>query len=84
MRCNIFIEGRRVASAGLLISYCVLMATVAMAGIFFLEQWHYSPVKVMRESPKAIAAMQSRIVDEVIANESEDDHDVDGQMLSMM
>jgi hypothetical protein len=84
MRRYILLEGGKMAKAGLLISYCVLIATVAMAGIFFLEQWHYSPVKVMRESPKAIAAMQSRIVDEVIANESEDDHDVDGQMLSMM
>ena len=34
----------------------------------------------MRESPEAIAAMQPRIVDEVIMGENEDDHDVDGQM----
>ena len=68
------------ANAGLLISYGVLMATLAVAGIFLLEQWHFSPVKVMRESPEAIAAMQSRVVDEVIMGENEDDHDVDGQM----
>lgn len=67
------------ASAGLLVSYCVLMATLAAAGTFLVAHWHFSPMKVMRESPAAIAAMQSRIVDEVIASESEDDHDVDGQ-----
>jgi Domain of unknown function (DUF4190) len=80
MRRNIFLEGEKMASAGLLISYCVLMATVAAAGIFFLEHWHFSPVKVLRESPEATAAMQSRMVDEVIMGENEDDHDVDGQM----
>jgi DNA-directed RNA polymerase subunit RPC12/RpoP len=83
MRRNIFLEGEKMASAGLLISYCVLMATLAMAGIFFLEHWHFSPVKVMRESPEVIAAMQPRVVDEVIIGENEDDHDMDGQMLSM-
>jgi len=30
------------ANAGLLISYCVLMATLAVAGIFFWEHWHFS------------------------------------------
>ena len=78
MRCSIYLEGKKMANAGLLISYCVLMATLAVTGTFLLAHWHFSPVKVMRESPAAIAAMQSRIVDEVIANESEDDHDVDG------
>ena len=38
----------------------------------------------MRESPEAIAAMQPRIVDEVIIGENEDDHDMDGQMVAMM
>lgn len=68
------------ANAGLLISYCVLMATLAVAGISLLEQGRFSPVKVMRETPEAIAAMQSRVVDEVIIGENEDDHEVDGQM----
>ena len=80
MRRNIFLVGEKMANAGLLISYCVLMATLAVAGIFLLEHWHFSPVKVMRESPEAIAAMQPRVVDEVIIGENEDDHDVDGQM----
>jgi hypothetical protein len=80
MRRNIFLVGEKMANAGLLISYCVLMATLAVAGIFFCEHWHFSPVRVMRESPEAIAAIQPRVVDEVIMGENEDDHDVDGQM----
>jgi len=80
MRRNIFLVGEKTANAGLLISYCVLMAALAVTGIFFVEQWHFKPVKVMRESPEAIASMQPRVVDEVIIGENEDDHDVDGQM----
>ncbi len=80
MRRNFFLVGEKMANAGLLISYCVLMATLAVAGISLLEQGRFSPVKVMRETPEAIAAMQSRVVDEVIIGENEDDHEVDGQM----
>jgi len=80
MRRNVFLVGEKMANAGLLISYCVLLATVAVAVIFFLEHRHFIPVKVMRESPEAIAAMQPRVVDAVIMGENEDDHDVDGQM----
>jgi hypothetical protein len=83
MRRNIFLEGEKTANAGLLISYCVLLATLVVAGIFLLEHWHFSPVKVMRETPEAIAALQPRVVDEVIIGENEDDHDMDGQMISM-
>jgi hypothetical protein len=82
MRRNIFLEGQKMANAGLLISYCVLMATLAVAGTFLVAHWQFSPVKVIRESPEAIAAMQPRVVDEVIIGDNEDDHDVDGQMLS--
>jgi hypothetical protein len=83
MRRNIFLVGEKTASAGLLISYCVLLATMAVAGIFLLEHWHFSPMKVMRESPEAIASIQPRVVDEVVIGENEDDHDMNGQMLSM-
>lgn len=84
MRRSVFLGGEKMANAGLLISYCVLLATLALTGTFFLADWHFSPVKVVRESPAAVAALQPRIVDEVIAGENEDDHDMDGQMLSMM
>ena len=80
MRRDIFLVGEKMAGAGLLISYCVLMAMLAVTGIFLLKHWQSSPVKVMRESPEAVAAMQPWVVDEVIMGENEDDHDVDGQM----
>jgi uncharacterized protein DUF6805/uncharacterized protein DUF4190 len=82
MKRNVFLEGEKIANAGLLISYSVLMAMVAVAGIFILEHWHFSPVKVLRESPEAIAALQPRVVDEVIVGGDEVDHDVQGQMLT--
>jgi Domain of unknown function (DUF4190) len=82
MRRNIFLAGEKMAGAGLLISYCVLMATMALAGVFLLEQWHFKPVMVMRESPEAIVALQQRTVDEIIIGENEDDHDMIGQMYS--
>jgi DNA-directed RNA polymerase subunit RPC12/RpoP len=80
MRRNFFLVGDKMASAGLLISYCVLIGTLTLTGTFLGEYWHFKPVKVLRESPEAIAAMQPRVVDEVIMGENEDDHDVDGQM----
>lgn len=80
MRRNVFLVGEKMANAGLLIGYGVLTATLVLAGIFCLEQWHLRPVKVMRDSPAAIAALQARVADEVIIDENEDDHDVDGVM----
>ncbi|HEY2329632.1 MAG TPA: DUF4190 domain-containing protein [Verrucomicrobiae bacterium] len=80
MRRDFFLEGEKMADAGLLISYCVLLATLAVVGTGLLERWHFSPVRVMRESPEAITAMQKRVVDEVIMGETEEDHDVDGRM----
>ena len=82
MRRNIFLVGEKMANAGLIISYSVLMATVALAATFLLEHWLSIPVKVLRETPEAIAALESRVVDEVVMGENEDDHDVDGQMYS--
>jgi hypothetical protein len=82
MRRDIFLVGNKMASAGLVISYCVLLATLALAGIACLERWHFSPVMILRESPAAMAALQPRIVDEVIIGENEDDHEVNGQKQS--
>ena len=82
MRRNFFLVGEKMANAGLLISYCVLMATLVVTGTFLVEHLHYRPSKVMRESPEAIAALQPRVVDEVIIGQNEDDHEVDGVMHS--
>ncbi len=80
MRRTIFLQGEKMANAGLLISYCVLIAMLALTGTCLLEQRSSRPVKTLRESPDAIAALQPRVVDEVIISENEDDHDVDGEM----
>jgi len=82
MRRDIFLVGQKMANAGLVISYCVLIATLALAGIACLEHWHFSPVMVMRESPAALSALQPRIVDEVVIGENEEDHELDGQKVS--
>lgn len=79
MRRDIFLVGEGMANAGLIIGYCVLLATLALAGIAGLERWHFRPVMVLRESPAALAAVQPRIVDEVVIGENEDDHELDGQ-----
>jgi len=79
MRRNIFLEGEKLANTGLAISYSVLAAFIVLAGVAGFEQFYYHPVKVVRESPEALAAIQPRVVDEVIMGETDDDHDVDGQ-----
>jgi DNA-directed RNA polymerase subunit RPC12/RpoP len=79
MRRDIFLVGEKMATAGLLISYCVLMATLALAGIARLEHRLSRPVMVMRESPDATAAMQARIVDEIVIGGNEEDHELEGQ-----
>lgn len=60
MRRTVFLEGEKLADAGLLISYCVLLAMLVVAGMFPLEHWLSTPV--MRPSPAAIAASQPGVV----------------------
>jgi DNA-directed RNA polymerase subunit RPC12/RpoP len=78
MRRDVFLVGEKMANAGLLISYSVLMATLALAGVASVVRWHYRPLMVMRESTDAIAARQLRMVDEVVIGENEDDHEMNG------
>ena len=70
------------ANAGLFISYCVLTAMLATAGTFAIEQRLHGPVMVIRNTPEAIAAMQPRVVDEVVIGENEEDHDMGGMRIS--
>jgi DNA-directed RNA polymerase subunit RPC12/RpoP len=79
MRRDIFLVGEKMANAGLVISYCMLLAMLGVAGIACLERWHSSPVMVRRESPEAQAALQPRIVDEVVIGENENDHGFNGE-----
>ena len=83
MRRDIFLVGAKMASAGLTISYCVLLALLVLAGISGLERWHFRPVMVLRDSPSAMAALEPRVVDEVIIGDNEDDHGVQGQSESV-
>ena len=80
MRRTVFLEGEKLATAGLVISYTVLAATLAMMGAAVLEQWYYSPDKVSGDAAEAVATAQPDLVDEVTMDENEDDHDVDGLM----
>jgi hypothetical protein len=82
MQRDIFLVGEKIANAGLLISYCVLMAALTLAGVAGLVRWHTRPVFVLRESPAAIAALQPRIVDEVVIGANEEDHELGGHRYS--
>lgn len=82
MRRNIFLEGEKMAAGGLLISYSMLAASLAVMGFALLVHLYYRPVMVERESAESLSALHFRTLDEVIMDENEDDHDVDGQMHS--
>ena len=82
MRKDIFLEGEKIANAGLLISYCVLIATLIFASAGFTVRWHFHPVRTVLESPDAVGPSPSRVVDEVVVNKNEEDHDMEGQGLS--
>jgi hypothetical protein len=81
MRKDIFLEGEKMANAGLVISYCVLIGTLVFAMTGLAVRWHFHPVRTVLSSGDAIMAPASRIVDEVIANKTEEDHDMEGQGL---
>ncbi|HEY3762454.1 MAG TPA: DUF4190 domain-containing protein [Verrucomicrobiae bacterium] len=80
MRRNVFLVGEKMANAGLLISYCVLLGMLALAGTAFLGHLYNSPTKVVLGSANDTAADQSQVVDDVAIGDSEDDHDENGQM----
>lgn len=83
MRKDVFLEGEKIANVALIISYCVLTA-VLLCGIISLGvQWHFHPVRVIRPSPDAAAAPDYRIVDDVVINETEEDHELSGQNSSL-
>lgn len=83
MRKDVFLEGEKIANAGLIISYCALTA-VLLCGIISLGvQWHFHPVRVIRPSLDAAAAPDYRIVDQIVINETEEDHEFSGPMNSL-
>jgi len=80
MRRNVFLEGERMATAGLIISYCILSLALTGAGAITLAERGSRPIIVLRETQAAQAALKPRIVDEVTMGDSgnEDDHDREG------
>jgi hypothetical protein len=57
---------------------------VLLCGIISLGvQWHFHPARVVRPSLNTAAAPDYRIVDEVVINETEEDHELSGQMFSL-
>jgi hypothetical protein len=82
MRKDIFLEGEKIADAGLLISYGVLIVTLIFATAGFAVRWHFHPVRTVLESGDAVGPSSSRVVDEVVVNKNEEDHDMEGQGLS--
>lgn len=83
MRKDVFLEGEKIANAGLLISYFVIAAAFLFAIISLAVQWHFHPVRVIRPSLEAAAAADYRIVDEVVINETEEDHELGSQNSSL-
>ena len=83
MRKDVFLEGEKIANAGLIISYFVLTAVLFCGIISLGVQWHFHPVRVIRPSLDASAAPDYRIVDEIVINETEDDHEFSGQYSSL-
>jgi hypothetical protein len=74
MRKDVFLEGEKMANAGLVISYCMLALALVGAGMVFSVYWQLHPRRTVLASFDAPDAPQSRVVDEVIAGQNEDDH----------
>lgn len=70
------------ANAGLAISYCVMIATLAFAMTGLAVRWHFHPGRTVLASGDAVVASASRVVDEVKIGETEEDHEMEGQMES--
>jgi hypothetical protein len=83
MRKDVFLEGEKIANAGLIISYCVLAAVLFCGIISLAVQWHFHPVRVVRPSLEAAVAPDYRIVDQIVINETEEDHEFSGPMNSL-
>lgn len=83
MRKDVFLEGEKMANAGLIISYCVLAAVLLCGFVSLGVQWHFHPVRVIRPSLDAAAAPDYRIVDQVVIGETEEDHELGGRMYSL-
>lgn len=86
IRRDIFLAGEKMANAGLFISYFFLAVVLVSTTAFIGVQRHFRPISMVRESPQELAALQPRVIDEVVPDESttaEDDHHVEGTRTSV-
>ena len=77
MRKDVFLEGEKIANAGLIVSYCVLTLMLLFATAGLAVRWHFHPTRTVLQSGDALVPA-SRIVDEVTIAETEEDHDMEG------
>ena len=77
MRKDVFLEGEKIANAGLVISYCVLIVTLVFATVGLAVRGHFHPTRTVLSSGDA-SLPASRVVDEVTINETEEEHDLEG------
>jgi hypothetical protein len=80
MRKDIFLMGEKMANAGLIISYCVMIITLVFAVTGFAVRWHYHGARTVLATADAPPAPASRIVDQVTVPDGEEDHDFEGRV----
>ena len=80
MRHDIFLGGEKLANAGLIISYCMLAVTLVFGAIGLVVRWQYRPVRTVLSSANSAVIPDSRIVDEVKIEKTEEEHSMEGQV----
>lgn len=86
IRRDIFLEGEKMANAGLIISYFVLSVVLVFTATLLVTQRHFHPISKVRESPQELAALQPRVIDEVVPDQSssaEEEHNLSGSRSSL-
>ena len=71
MRRDPLLDGEKMANAGLIISYFMLVVVLFTSTGFALMLHHWDPVVVVRNTPAVRGDLDSRIVDEVLIGDPE-------------
>lgn len=81
MQKDVFLEGEKMANAGLAISYCVLAAWLLVGIVALGARWHSHPVRTVLASGDAPLGPDYRMVDQLTVDKTEDDHAEDDHSL---
>src|SRR6185437_5906890 len=81
MRKDVFLEGEKLANAGLAISYSVLAVVLILAMTGMATRLSYHPSRTVLASTEPIVPGE-RLVDEVKVPDTEEDHEFEGQATS--